>query len=116
MAVQLLALALPLVSTHPLALALSTATSGLTVLGITVLALIRSRELGGEAATRLWRLATGVWGVTTAAAGFALSWLLAATGSHAALFAASLVPGLLAFAIAAWPARALRVDTAGSGC
>jgi hypothetical protein len=86
--------------TGPVALALSTAGAGVTVLGITVLALVRSRELGGEAAPRLWRLATAIWGVATALAGFLLSWLLVATHSHQPLFLAGLVAALVAVVIA----------------
>ena len=102
-AVQVVSLVVPLLGTGTLALAVSTAGAGVTVLGITVLALVRSRELGGVAAPRLWRLATGVWGVTTASAGFFLSWLLASTGSHFSLFATGLAAALAALAVALWP-------------
>ena len=107
-ALQALSLLLPLLWTGPLALAISTAGAGVTVLGITVLTLVRSRELGGETAPRLWRLATAIWGVATAAAGFALSWLLAATHSHLPLFAAGLAAALVALLIAALPGSRVR--------
>lgn len=107
-ALQALSLLLPLLWTGPLALAISTAGAGVTVLGITVLTLVQSRELGGEAAPRLWRLATAIWGVATAAAGFALSWLLAATHSHLPLFAAGLAAALVALLIAALPGSRVR--------
>lgn len=110
-AVQIVSLVLPLVSTGLPALAVPTACAGVTVLGITVLALVRSRELGGAAAPRLWRLATGVWGITTAGAGFGLSWLLATTGSHLPLFATGLVAALAGLAIAVWPIAPTRVDS-----
>lgn len=97
---QAISLLIPLLWTGPVALALSTAGAGVTVLGITVLALVRSRELGGEAAPRLWRLATAIWGVATALAGFLLSWLLVATHSHQPLFLAGLVAALVAVVIA----------------
>lgn len=100
LALQALSLLLPLLWTGPVALALSTAGAGVTVLGITVLTLVRSRELGGEAAPRLWRLATAIWGVATTAAGFVLSWLLAATHSHWPLFAFGLAAALTALLIA----------------
>lgn len=99
-AAQALSLALPLIWTGPLALLASTAGAGVTVLGITALTLVRSRELGGEAAPRLWRLATATWGVTTAAAGFFLSWLLAMTGSHMPMFMAGLASALIGFLLA----------------
>lgn len=100
---QVLSLALPLIWTSTLALLISTVGAGITVLGITALGLVRSRELGGDAAPRLWRLATAIWGVTTAGAGFLLSWLLAMTGSHLPMFGAGLAAALLALLLAAWP-------------
>ena len=102
MAAQALTLALPLFWTGPLALGISTVGAGLTVLGITALGLVRSRELGGEAASRLWRLATAIWGVTTAGAGFFLAWLLAQTGGHAAMFMAGLGAALIGLLLAIW--------------
>lgn len=105
-AIQALSLVLPLIWTGPLALGASTVGAGVTVLGITALTLVRSRELGGDAAPRLWRLATAVWGTTTAAAGFLLSWLLAMTNSHLPLFAMGLVAALTALLITIWPRRA----------
>lgn len=107
LAIQALSLLLPLVSSGALALGLSTACAGVTVLGITVLTLVRSRELGGTA-TRLWLLATAVWGIATAAAGFMLSWLLAATHSHLPLFAASLAAALAALFVAFLPVSRTR--------
>lgn len=114
-AVQVVSLVLPLVSASPLALGMSTICAGVTVLGITVLALVRSRDLGGAAAPRLWRLATGIWGVTTAAAGFLLSWMLAWTGSHLPLFATGLAAATVALLVVIWsnlvpPAPAGRTD------
>ena len=85
--IQVCSLVLPLLWTGSFSLLLSTITAGVTVLGITALALVRSRELGGEAGPRLWRLATAIWGVTTAAAGFILSWILELTDSHLPMFA-----------------------------
>ncbi len=97
---QAFSLVLPLIWTSPLALFASTVGAGVTVLGITALGLVRSRELGGDAAPRLWRLATAVWGVTTAAAGFLLSWLLVMTGSHLPMFVTGLVAALIGFLLA----------------
>jgi hypothetical protein len=91
---------LPLIWTGPLALLASTVGAGMTVLGITALGLVRSRELGGEAGPRLWRLATAIWGVTTAAAGFLLSWLLAMTGSHLPMFVAGLAAAMIGLLLA----------------
>ncbi len=108
--VQVLSLILPLIWTGPLSLGASTIGAGITVLGITALTLVRSRELGGEAAPRLWRLATATWGVTTAAAGFFLSWLLAITDSHLPMFAASLMTALLALFLAFWPVSQAKVE------
>jgi predicted MFS family arabinose efflux permease len=93
-------LVLPLIWTGPLALLASTVGAGMTVLGITALGLVRSRELGGEAGPRLWRLATAIWGVTTAAAGFLLSWLLAMTGSHLPMFVAGLAAAMIGLLLA----------------
>ncbi|MGI9451640.1 MAG: YbfB/YjiJ family MFS transporter, partial [Geminicoccaceae bacterium] len=100
--VQVLSLILPLVWTGPVALGLSAIGAGVTVLGITALGLVRSRELGGEAAVRLWRLATAIWGITTAAAGFFLAWLLAMTGSHLPMFITGLAAALIALLLATW--------------
>ncbi len=106
--VQVLSLILPLIWTGPLSLGASTIGAGITVLGITALTLVRSRELGGEAAPRLWRLATAIWGVTTAAAGFFMSWLLATTDSHLPMFATGLAAALIALILAAWPTSRTR--------
>ena len=111
LAVQAISMLLPLLWAGTWALAISTMTAGVTVLGITVLALVRARELGGAAASRVWRLCSGVWGATTAGAGFLLSWLLVATGSHLPLFATGLVAALAGLAIAMWPIPAARVDS-----
>jgi predicted MFS family arabinose efflux permease len=103
---QALSLALPLIDQGPLALGVSTAGAGLTLLGVTALALVRSREIGGEAGPRIWRLATAVWGTTTAAAGFLLSWILAAAESHLPLFALCLAAALAAIIALAAPSKA----------
>jgi len=90
---------LPLLGHGPVVLALSSLAAGATVLGITVLALVRARGFGAEAGPRVWRLATGVWGAATAAAGFGLSWLLTATGGHLPLFACGFAAALAALAL-----------------
>ncbi len=105
--IQAFALLLPLINTSPGALLVSTFGAGLTVLGITALTLVRSRELGGEAAPRLWRLATAIWGITTAIAGFILSWLLAITETHLSMFALCLATALVSIALALWPRAAV---------
>ena len=103
---QTLSLILPLIWTGPVALGISAVGAGITVLGVTALGLVRSREIGGDAASRLWRLATAVWGITTAVAGFFLSWLLAMTGSHLPMFVTCLAAALIALLLSAWPNRA----------
>lgn len=100
--IQACSLLLPLLWTGPFSLLLSTMTAGVTVLGITALALVRSRELGGEVGPRLWRLATAIWGVTTAAAGFILSWLLAVTDSHLPMFAVGFGAALISLSLGIW--------------
>lgn len=107
---QVISLVLPLLWTNLPALSISTVGAGGTVLGITALGLVRSRELGGDAAPRLWRLATAIWGVTTASAGFFLSWLLALTSSHLPMFAVGLAAALLALLLAVWPTRDSVID------
>lgn len=64
-AVRTLELAPPLLSTHPAALAVSAASAWVTVVGSIVLALVRSREMAGDAAARLWQLATFLWAIST---------------------------------------------------
>ena len=100
--IQACSLLLPLLWTGPFALLLSTITAGVTVLGITALALVRSRELGGEAGPRLWRLSTAIWGVTTAAAGFILSLILDLTESHLPMFALGFGAAMISLSLSAW--------------
>ncbi|MGH1479910.1 MAG: YbfB/YjiJ family MFS transporter [Geminicoccales bacterium] len=114
LAIQAASLILPLLWTSPLALGISGAGAGVTVLGITALGLVRSRELGGDGASRLWRLATAIWGVTTAVAGFLLSALLAMTDSHLPMFVVGLTAALIALALACWP-KGQRFSVSNSG-
>lgn len=103
LAVQALDLLLPLLGRDVVLLVLSTLLAGLTALGVTALALTRSRELAGDAGPGLWSLCTATWAAAQTLAGFLLAWLYAATGSHLALFAIGLVAGLLALLLVAIP-------------
>jgi len=69
-------------------------------IGITAVALARTRELAGPAAGVVWVRATAVFTVIQAAIGFAMTALFAHTGSHEALFAAALALSLAALGVA----------------
>jgi predicted MFS family arabinose efflux permease len=97
---QALGLALPLVGASVPVLALSTILAAATTVGSTALTLTRARELAGDSAAGVWRLATMGWAAAQVGSGFVLAGLLAATGSHLALFAAGLVAALLAMPLA----------------
>ena len=99
LAAQAVDLVLPLLGHALVLLIASTFLAGLTALGITALALTRSRELAGEAGAGLWGLCSAAWGTAQTAAGFLLAWLYAATGSHLPLFAIGLAAGVLALLV-----------------
>lgn len=100
MAVQALALALPLLSHMDSVLVLSALCAGSTAIGSTALTLTRAREVGGADGPGLWRYSTMAFGLGQTAMGFFLAWLYTATGGHMALFGVGLVAALLAVATA----------------
>lgn len=97
MGVQVAALGLPLVAQTTPALVASAVLAGGTAIGSTALTLTRARDIGGADAPGLWRASTATFGLAQTLCGFFLAWLYAATGGHAALFAAGFVAALLAF-------------------
>lgn len=105
MALQVAALALPLLDVSHPALLASSILGGGTAAGSTGLALTRAKELAGDASAQLWRVCTACWGAAQAATGFFLTWLLATSGSHQPIFISGLVAACLAAALAAVPAR-----------
>lgn len=100
MAVQSLALALPLLSHGNPVLVLSALCAGGTAVGSTALTLTRAREIGGANGPGLWRISAMGFGLAQTAMGFFLAWLYTASGGHTALFVVGLVAALLAFATA----------------
>lgn len=99
MAVQVVALALPWVSTATGALVLSAGLAGGTAIGSTALTLARAREMAGAEAGGIWRVNTVAFGLAQTATGFGLAWLYAATGGHAALFAFGTAAAVAAFVL-----------------
>lgn len=82
------AVAIPLLSTHPVALAISAITVGAFTPGISALASGRVAELVGFAAHRqVWGWLTGGFALSSAAVGYAFSYLFDRTGSYNLLFA-----------------------------
>jgi len=78
-----LALALPPSTASLFASALL---GGFAGLGVSAVALARTRELAGSAAGVVWVRATALYALAQAAAGFVLTPLFAHTGSHASVF------------------------------
>jgi predicted MFS family arabinose efflux permease len=93
------ALALPIASSHPVALALSSIGVGGLAIGVTALASTRIGALVGVARARqVWGWMTIAYAIAYAAAAYALSFLLVRTGSYEVLFgigAGALVLGSL---------------------
>ncbi|MFN4311987.1 MAG: YbfB/YjiJ family MFS transporter [Ferrovibrio sp.] len=82
------AVAIPLLSTHPVALAISAVTVGALTPGVSALASGRVAELVGFAAHRqVWGWLTGGFALSSAAVGYAFSYLFDRTGSYNLLFA-----------------------------
>lgn len=106
--VQVGALMLPLLATSTPALLASSVCGGGTAGGVSALALLRAKQLAGDASPQLWRTCTAVWGAAQAATGFFLAWLFAASGSHAPIFATGLAAALGTAALALWPADRVR--------
>lgn len=109
--VQVVALLLPLLSTATPGLLASSVCGGGTAGGVSALALIRVKEVAGDASPQLWRACTAAWGAAQAATGFLLAWLFAVSGSHAPIFAVGLLAALAAAALALWPAERQQLDT-----
>lgn len=99
MAVQVVALALPLLDTSTPVLIASTLCGGTTALGSTVLTLTRARELVGDQAAGVWRVSTAAFGLAQTLAGFLMASLYTATQGHAALFLTSLLAAGAALAL-----------------
>ena len=99
--VQVAALALPLLDVSTASLVASSICGGGTAGGVSALALIRAKELAGDASGQLWRSCTAAWGAAQAATGFWLAWLFATYGSHRPIFVTGLFAALLAAALAA---------------
>jgi predicted MFS family arabinose efflux permease len=98
--IQLTALLLPLLSTGTVALIASSIGGGGTAGGVSALALIRAKELVGDASPRLWRACTASWGAAQATTGFFLAWLFTTSGTHKSIFVTGLVAAAGAFALA----------------
>lgn len=102
-AVQVAALLLPLLATATPALLASSVCGGGTAGGVSALALIRAKELAGDASSQLWRGCTAAWGAAQATTGFFLVWVFAVSGTHASIFAAGLAAAVGAAVLALWP-------------
>jgi predicted MFS family arabinose efflux permease len=98
---QVIALALPLLSHATPVLLLATVLAGSCMVSLTAMALTRSLELAGPAASGVWRISTVGWAAAQTATAFGLAALYAATGSHLPLFGV----GLAAAVVGAFLAR-----------
>lgn len=99
------AVAIPLVSTHPVALGISAIAVGAMTPGISALASGRVAELVGFAAHRqVWGWLTGGFALASASVGYAFSYLFDHTGSYTLLFALG-AGGLLTAMLLAAAAR-----------
>ena len=96
MAVQVAALALPLLSVSAASLVASALCAGGTAIGSTALTLTRAREIGGPQGAGLWRISTSGFGLAQTATGFFLAWLYGASGGHTMLFAFGLAAAIAA--------------------
>ena len=86
-------------------LALSALLGGFSAVGMTAVALARSREIAGPAAGLVWVQATAAFAVAQAATGSALAALFARTHAHDLLFAIACALATLAL-LPVWPRRA----------
>jgi predicted MFS family arabinose efflux permease len=84
---------------HPLALLLSAFAGGFSTLGLSVLALARTRELAAAQGGAIWVRATAAFALSQAAAGFALAAIFARTGSHLHVFLAGLALSVAALLV-----------------
>jgi predicted MFS family arabinose efflux permease len=98
---QAVAIALPLASTHPLALAVTSVVTGVFTPGTVPLAFGRAQETTGDAEStaRAWSGAAASFALCQAVGAALCSALFARTGSHLPLFAVGTGALLLAFAI-----------------
>jgi len=100
------AVALPAISPHPAAIALSSIVAGAFVPGIVPLVLGRVQELAAGDADRqraAWSLATVAFAVGQAVAAYGFSFLYARTGDYTLMFALGAALLLAAFAILTCP-------------
>ena len=102
MAVQALALLLPLLNRSGPVLVLSTLCGGATAIGLTALTLTRARDLAGDEASAVWRVSTATFGLSQTLVGFLMAWLYAATQGHEALFVTGLAGALIGTALSGW--------------
>jgi predicted MFS family arabinose efflux permease len=100
LAAQIAAVALPLFTTAPGLILLSTAVTGAFVPGVSTLVLGRIHELTRDGATqsRAWSHATTAWALAQAAAGYGYSYLFGRTDDYRMLFA--IAAGALVLALA----------------
>lgn len=92
---QAVALAIPLLSQSTPALIVATVLAGSCMVSLTALALLRSFELAGTAASGVWRISTVGWAAAQTGAGFVLAALYTATGSHLPLFGVGLAAAVI---------------------
>ena len=85
---QAIAVALPVITSAPVWIAVSSAVTGACVPGISTLALGRIHELIGAGPTqgRAWGHATSAWAITQALAAYGYAYLLGKTEDYALLF------------------------------
>ncbi len=94
--VQIAALALPLLATGGTALLVASLAAGGSAIGFSALTLTRTRELAGDAAPQVWRLATAAYGGSQSVASFALAGVLATSGAYWPLFGTGLLAAIAA--------------------
>lgn len=105
------AVSIPLFSTHPVALAVSAITVGAFTPGISALASGRVAELVGFAAHRqVWGWLTGGFALSSAAVGYAFSYLFDRTGSYNLLFALGAAGLFIAMLLAATARQKPAID------
>jgi predicted MFS family arabinose efflux permease len=100
LSLQVVALALPLLSHAGPVLAASVLSAGATATGVSALVLNRSRVMAGARPAQLWSLCTSAYAATQTLAGFSLAILYTQSGSHVALFAVGLLTAVLALVAA----------------
>lgn len=96
---QLVPLALPLLAHSWPFLIASALLGGATAAGTTGLTLARARDLGGDAASGIWRIGTVAWAAAQMGSGFVMTWAYTTAGGHWAVFAIGLAGAVLAAVI-----------------